>query len=151
MDSRETQPEIWNQLPPLDVSDHNFFNIYPTATFGDLSSANYGPNGMTGLQAFANGTAVSYAQAYSPATDVPIGIWGTGFYAEDQWKLKPNFTLTGALRFEHNANPTCNTNCFSNYNAPFNELASVQAGPSGAGDVPYSSDIHSGLRHPYMS
>jgi hypothetical protein len=134
-----------------DVSDHNFFNVYPTSTFGDLSSKTYGASGMTGLQAFVNGTALSYQQAYSPSTDVPIGIWGTGFYVEDQWKVKPNFTLMGALRFEHNANPTCNTNCFANYNAPFNELTSVQAGPAGAGDVPYSSDIHSGLRHPYMS
>jgi outer membrane receptor protein involved in Fe transport len=134
-----------------DVSDHNFFNTYPTATFGDLSSAIYGPHGMTGLQAFANGTALSYQQAYSPSTDVPIGIWGTGFYVEDQWKVAPNFTLTGALRFEHNANPTCNTNCFSNFNAPFNDLTSVQAGPGGAGDVPYASDINSGLRHPYLS
>jgi hypothetical protein len=134
-----------------DVSDHNFFNIYPTATFGDLSSGIYGPNGMSGLQAFANGSALSYARAYSPSTDVPIGIWGTGFYVEDQWKVASNFTLTGALRFEHNANPTCNTNCFSNFNAPFNDLTSVQAGPAAAGDVPYSSDINSGLRHPYMS
>jgi hypothetical protein len=134
-----------------DVSDHNFFNTYPTATFGDLSSSIYGPNGISGLQAFASGTALSYQQASSPSTDVPIGIWGTGFYVEDQWKVAPNFTLTGALRFEHNANPTCNTSCFSNYNAPFNGLASVQAGPGGAGDVPYSSDITSGLRHPYLS
>jgi carboxypeptidase family protein len=134
-----------------DVSDHNFFLTYPTTTFGDLSSTSFGPSGMTGMQAFANGTALSYLQAYSPKTDVPIGIWGMGFYLEDTWKVASNFTLTGALRFEHNANPTCNINCFSNYNAPFNDLTSIQAGVGGAGDVPYSSDINTGLRHPYMS
>jgi hypothetical protein len=134
-----------------DVSDHNFFLTYPTTTFGDLSSTMYGASGETGMQAFADGVAVSYLQAYSPRTDVPIGLWGMGFYLEDQWKVASNFTITGALRFEHNANPTCNINCFSNYNAPFNDLASVQAGAAGAGDVPYSSDINSGLRHPYVS
>jgi outer membrane receptor protein involved in Fe transport len=134
-----------------DVSDHNFFNTYPTTSFDDLSSTKFGPNGQTGMQAFADGIAVSFTQAYSPRTDVPIGIWGIGFYLEDSWKVNSNFTLTGALRFEHNANPTCNINCFSNFNAPFNDLPSVQAGPGGAGDVPYSSDINSGLRHPYMS
>ena len=134
-----------------DVSDHNFFLTYPTTTFGDLSSTIYGPNGETGLQAFANGTAVSYLQAYSPRTDVPIGIWGIGFYGEDTWKVKSNFTLTLALRFEHNANPTCNINCFSNYNNSFNNLTSVTAGPTGAGDVPYASDINQGLRHPYIA
>jgi outer membrane receptor protein involved in Fe transport len=134
-----------------DVSDHNFFNIYPTITFNDLSSTSLGASGMTGMQAFANGIAQSYQQAYSPATDVPIGLWGMGFYGEDTWKVKPNFTLTLALRFEHNSNPTCNTNCFSNYNAPFNSLPSVIAGPGDAGDVPYSSDINTGVRHAYMS
>ena len=134
-----------------DVSDHNFFNVYPTITFNDLSSTSLGPNGMTGMQAFAEGVAESYLRAYSPSTDVPIGLWGLGFYGEDTWKVTPNFTLTAALRFEHNSNPTCNTNCFSNYNGPFNALPSVLAGAGGAGDVPYSSDINTGVRHAYMS
>jgi hypothetical protein len=134
-----------------DVSDHNFFNTYPTINFGDLSSTSFGPGGETGMQAFANGVALNYTQAYSPKNDVPIGIWGLGFYGEDTWKVRSNFTVTLALRFEHNANPTCNINCFSNYNGPFNALPSVIAGPSGAGDVPYASDINQGLRHPYMS
>jgi hypothetical protein len=134
-----------------DVSDHNFFNIYPTSNFNDLSSTSFGPNGLLGMDAFAEGLAYSYTQAFSPKTDVPIGIWGLGFYGEDSWKVKSNFTLTLALRFEHNANPTCNINCFSNYNGPFNALPSVIAGSSGAGDIPYTSDINEGLRHPYMS
>ncbi|HXX16139.1 MAG TPA: carboxypeptidase regulatory-like domain-containing protein [Candidatus Eremiobacteraceae bacterium] len=134
-----------------DVSDHNFFNIYPTSNFNDLSSTTLGPTGLIGMQAFADGLAYSFTQGYSPRTDVPIGLWGIGFYAEDGWKVKSNFTLTLALRFEKNANPTCNVNCFSNYNAPFNDLTSVQAGPAGAGDIPYSSDIHAGQRHPYFS
>ena len=138
-----------------DVSDHNFFQVYPTINFNDLSSLSLGGTaanpGISGMQAFADGIAQSYTQAYAPKTDVPIGLWGLGFYGEDNWKLKSNFTLTAALRFEHNANPTCNINCFSNYNAPFNELTSVQAGAGGAADVPYSSDINTGLRHPYMS
>jgi Carboxypeptidase regulatory-like domain len=138
-----------------DVSDHNFFNTYPTIGFGDLSSLEVGGTaanpGISGLQAFSQGLAATYTQAYSPRNDVPIGIWGMGFYVEDQWKVTSNFTLTAALRFEHNANPTCNVNCFSNYNAPFNDLTSVQAGPAAAGDVPYSSDINTGLRHPFTS
>ena len=101
-----------------DVSDHNFFNTYPTITFNDLSSLSLGGTtaspGISGLQAFSQGIAQTYQQASSLSTDVPIGLWGIGFSVEDTWKVKSNFTLTGALRFEHNANPTCNTNCFSN-------------------------------------
>ncbi|MGB7436130.1 MAG: carboxypeptidase regulatory-like domain-containing protein [Candidatus Acidiferrum sp.] len=132
-----------------DVSDHNFFNTYPLTTFADLTSTTFGSAGMSGMQAFANGLANTYTQQASISTDVPIAIWGLGFYAEDSWKVTSNFTLTAALRFEKNANPVCQTNCFANYDAPFPDLASIQAGRSGAGDVPYSSDIRTGLHNAY--
>lgn len=127
-----------------DVSDHNFFYTNPTSQFSD------GIATMTGLQAFTQGYAFQYYQQDSVSTDVPIALWGMGFYAEDAWKIKPNFTLTAGVRFEKNANPTCNTNCFVNFGSTFPNLASIQAGYSGAGDVPYSSDLRTGLSHAYM-
>lgn len=130
-----------------DVSDHNFFNINPESIFTDLASTTLGANGMTGMQAFANGIGQDYQQQYSPKTDVPIGIWGIGFYLEDSWKLTPRFTLTGALRFEKNANPVCNTNCLSNFTGPFPALASISS--TNAGNVPYSSDFNIGLHNAF--
>ena len=133
-----------------DVSDHNFFNVNPYSFFGDLTSTTLpGGAGMSGMQAFANGLANDYTQQASVSTDVPIGIWGLGFYAEDSWKVKPNFTLTLALRFEKNANPVCNTDCFANFVGPFDTLPSVAAGRTGAADVPYSQDIKSGIHSAY--
>jgi outer membrane receptor protein involved in Fe transport len=128
-----------------DVSDHNFYNTYPGTSFNDLTSG----VGTPGLQAFANGVASAYLQQDSASTDVPIALWGIGFYAEDDWKIFPRFTLTGALRFEHNSNPVCQTNCFPNFKGPFPSLPSVQAGAD-AGDVPYSSDINTNLHQAYM-
>jgi Carboxypeptidase regulatory-like domain len=125
-----------------DVSDHNFFYTNPTTQFSDLS-------GPSGLQAFADGVANAYYQQSSISTDVPIALWGLGFYAEDSIKLKPSFTLTAAVRFEKNANPVCNTNCFVDFNTSFPNLASVQAGYAGAADVPYSSDLRTGLQNAY--
>jgi hypothetical protein len=133
-----------------DVSDHNFFNVNPYSFFADLTSSTLGGGaGVSGMQAFANGLANDYTQQSSVSNDVPIALWGLGFYGEDSWKVKPNFTLTFALRFEKNANPVCQTSCFANFNAPFNDLASVSAGRTGAADVPYSSDIQSGLHTAY--
>jgi len=129
-----------------DVSDHNFYSTYPTTSFNDLTTG----AGTPGLQAFANGVANTYYQQDSASTDVPIALWGIGFYAEDDWKVSPQFTLIGALRFEHNSNPVCQTDCFPNFKGPFATLASVQAG-AGAGDVPYSSDINTNLHQAYMS
>jgi Carboxypeptidase regulatory-like domain len=130
-----------------DVSDHNFFNINPTTTFYDLTSTKLGRNGMTGMQAYANGLAQVYTQQYSPSTDVPIALWGVGFYMEDQWKVTPHLTLMGALRFEKNANPVCNTNCLSDFKTSFPNLASVTS--ISPGDVPYSSDINTALHQAY--
>jgi hypothetical protein len=135
-----------------DVSDHNFFYTYPTTFFDALTSTSLGGGaGLSGLQAFSNGYANAYYQQASASTDVPIAIWGLGFYAEDQWKVKPNFTLMGAVRFEKNANPVCQTNCLVNFNTGFNQLPSIQAGYSGAGDVPYSSDLATGLHSAFPS
>lgn len=132
-----------------DISDHNFFNVYPLATFNDLTSTTLGGGaGMSGMQAYANGLAQDYEQQYSPISDVPIALWGVGFYVEDQWKITSNFTMMGALRFEHNANPVCNTSCFSNLNTSFPNLASVTS--TSPGDVPYSSDFDTNLHSAYM-
>ena len=130
-----------------DVSDHEFYNINPTTIFNDLSSPTLGPNGMTGMQAYANGLAQNYVQQYSPSTDVPIALWGLGIYAEDSWKIRSNFILTVALRLEKNANPVCNSDCFSNYKTSFLNLASITS--TSPGDVPYTSDLNTGLHHAY--
>jgi hypothetical protein len=134
-----------------DISDHRpfFFPLpvftYPTTSFSDLTAG----AGTTGLQAFANGVANAYYQQDNNSNDVPIASWGMGIYAEDQWTVSSNFMLTGALRFEHNSNPVCQTNCFPNFKRPFPTLATVQAG-TGAGDVPYSSDINTNLHQAFM-
>jgi Carboxypeptidase regulatory-like domain len=133
-----------------DVSDHNFFDTFPLTIYGDLASTTLGGgNGLSGLQAFADGIGQLYIQQASKSTDVPIGIWGMGFYVADQWKITPRFSVMGALRFEKNANPVCNTSCFPNYKTSFPNLASISS--SSPGDVPYTSDINTNLHSAYMS
>jgi hypothetical protein len=140
-----------------DVSDHNFFYNTPLVYFRNVPG--YGGPGVTckvpapqppaapnppncgnGLQGFADGVAFQYRRADNLSSDVPVALWGVGFYAQDEWKVKPRLTLTLALRLEHNSNPVCQKNCFANFTGPFSSLATVQAG-AGAGAVPYSSDI----------
>ena len=106
-----------------DVSDHNFFYNYPRVFFGAGSSI---PGGT--LQGFSEGLAGRYRQSDNQASNVPIALWGLGVYAQDEWKVKQNLTLTLAMRVEYNSNPVCQINCFANYKTSWNNLPSVQAG-----------------------
>jgi Carboxypeptidase regulatory-like domain/TonB-dependent Receptor Plug Domain len=128
-----------------DVSDHNFFWNNGAAYF-DLGACkvNESPclkaDSINALQMFANGIAGQYRQSANIASNVPVALWGLGVYGMDTWKVKPNLTLTLALRVERNSNPVCQHNCFANYKTDWSSLASVVAGVN-AGNIPYTSDI----------
>lgn len=122
-----------------DVSDHNFTFNTPTVYFG-YTLAN-------GLQAFANGVAYQYRQSLNASSDVPIALWGVGMYAHDEMKVTNNLTITIGFRFEHNSNPVCQFNCFTNLKGAFNTLAS--ASNANPGSVPYSSDLNVGLHQAF--
>ncbi|MGA2577866.1 MAG: TonB-dependent receptor [Bryobacteraceae bacterium] len=122
-----------------DVSDHNFFFNSPAVYFG------YNPSGM---QNFADGIAYQYRENLNLASDVPVALWGTGIYAQDEWAVKSNLKLTLALRAEHNSNPVCQFNCFANFKSSFPTLASVTS--SDPGSVPYSSDISYGQHQAFQ-
>ena len=118
-----------------DVSDHNFFYTNPRVYFG------YSGSGMT---EFVNGLAYQYRQADNIASNVPVAMWGLGFYGQDEWNVTQTLKLTLALRLERNSNPVCQTNCFANFASNWYTLPSVLAG-AGASDVPYNKDIASNL------
>jgi len=118
-----------------DISDHNFFINSPLVYWGYTTNA---------LQSFADGLAYQYRKNFHTASDVPVALWGIGVYGQDEWKATRKLKLTLALRAEHNSNPVCQINCFTNLTGAFSTTASAQAGAAGTGaefDVPYSSDL----------
>lgn len=110
-----------------DVSDHDN---------GILSS---GALNMLTLNDFANGgvTGDTFTQRFASSTDLPIDIYNMGLYAQDEWRVKDNFTLTLALRAEHFSNPVCETSCFGRFVDPFNQLNHSVA-------VPYNQALATG-------
>src|ERR1700722_808595 len=110
--------------------------------FGVFTSGLGLPNSVT---AFFNGgvdpaTKVdsTLEQSFPTALTQPIALYTLAFYGEDDWKIKPNLTLTFALRAEHESNPVCQTNCFNRLNEPF-LLADNNV------NTPFSTDVLQGM------
>jgi len=99
------------------------------------------PEAYTTAGAFGAGFATRWRQSFPQRPTQPVALYGEGFYVQDQWKIRPNFTMTYGLRFEHNSNPICVTNCFANLSQNFLAGASLTAT-----DTPYNKQINS-ARH----
>jgi len=116
-----------------DVSDQDF---------GEFTSGLVTPNSVAaffnGGVDPATGTSSVLEQSFPTALSQPIALYTLAFYGEDDWKIKPNLTLTFALRIEHESNPVCQTNCFNRLNEPF-LLADNNV------NTPYSTDVSQGL------
>jgi len=116
-----------------DVSDQDF---------GEFTSGLVTPNSVAaffnGGVDPATGTSSVLEQSFPTALSQPIALYTLAFYGEDDWKIKPNLTLTFALRAEHESNPVCQTNCFNRLNQPF-LLADNNV------NTPYSTDVLQGL------
>jgi Carboxypeptidase regulatory-like domain len=78
-------------------------------------------------------------QSFPTFTEAPFAGYGIGGYVEDDWRLRPSFTLTLAFRLDHGSNPICFTNCFPQAAAPYSALSTDPA-------TPYTSLISVGQR-----
>ena len=118
-----------------DISDFTFGTFTdPLVLLGDISG-----NGDLGQTDFYNGNALETQQNFPSELEQPVALWGIGIYGQDEWKVRPNLTLTLALRLEKNSNPVCQTNCGSLLNNSFNNLLSAgQLSPT----TPYNSIIN---------
>jgi hypothetical protein len=64
-----------------------------------------------------------YQQSFPSHPTVPLAIYSLGLYLQDTWKVKPNLTLTLALRADRNSNAVCQTDCFSRLTSQFSNIS----------------------------
>ena len=66
--------------------------------------------GLTGAQIRALGGGASQFRLSSGNPETKVSQWDFGGYAQDDWKLRPNFTLSLGLRYENQKNIDSNLN-----------------------------------------
>jgi outer membrane receptor protein involved in Fe transport len=64
---------------------------------------------------FNGGGGTEMLQNFAQSQNLPIRINNIAGYVQDEWRVRPNLTVTGSLRLEHNSNPECVTDCFSTF------------------------------------
>jgi hypothetical protein len=118
----------------------------------DVGDYSYGPgtsgsmtfNSMTD---FVDGSLVNgstYSQSFTRIGAEHIGLYSLSFYGQDQWKVRPNLSITASLRFDRFGNPTCGRDCFSRLSGTFEELTHDAA-------QPYNSAIQLGLHNAFKN
>src|SRR5580765_870119 len=90
------------------------------------------------LQSFFNGNGDNYLQNFAVRPTQPVSVYALGFYAQDEWAVRPDLKLTLSLRGDHNSNPTCQTNCFARLDNSFLAI-------DHSVDTPYNQTIQTGL------
>ncbi|MGI8770549.1 MAG: carboxypeptidase regulatory-like domain-containing protein [Acidobacteriaceae bacterium] len=104
------------------------------------------PEVYTTTANFASGYLSRFRQSFPTSNTQPIALYALGVYVEDQWKARPNLTVTYGMRFEHNSNPVCQKNCFANLSDNFLTLAAATTTAT-----PYNQLISSGLHQAFPS
>jgi hypothetical protein len=93
---------------------------------------------------FQTGQTDFWFQQFPQRATQPVALYTMGWYIQDQWKLKPNLTFTYGLRFEHDSNPICITNCFARLSGDLNSVSASQ-------DTPYQNLIKSSQHQAFNS
>jgi hypothetical protein len=118
---------------------------FPLANeFGPESSANTDPTALPldPGDLFGAGNLLTATQAFPQRLSAPIAQYNFGVYAQDQWKITPNFQVTAGIRLEHNSNPVCQINCFGRFDSAYTGVTADET-------TPYNSVIHSGLHQTF--
>jgi hypothetical protein len=106
----------------------------------DYSPSEYtsSPEASTTAGSFQNGYVDLWFEQFPTRTTQPVSLYDMGWYVQDQWKVKPNFTLTYGLRMEHNSNPLCIKDCFAHLYGNFANAPTTK-------DTPYNQIIDAHL------
>ncbi len=133
-DHRAAQPEVRPLLPALRYHQLRRFRVC-------------NPAGKLGFERIL-GRNSRLLQSGQPLlhANLPENTGGFGIYGQDEWAITSRLKLTVGLRLEHNFNPTCDTNCFTNLSAPWSTLLATQTD-----STPYNQALSIGRKSAFNS
>jgi hypothetical protein len=119
-------------------------NWVSTYAFGPGTSGLLTINSMSD---FVNGAITpaggsTYSQTFTKIGAENVNLYSAGFYAQDEWKIRPNLIMTVALRLDRNSNITCTAHCFNELGQPFNQASHTVT-------TPYNQAIQTGLNQAF--
>lgn len=134
-----------------DVTDHDlgFFSTPLGIGYGPASNGPFAapfpttPNTPLG-DFFGNGQLLEAIQNFPVRPSAPIAVYNLGVYAQDAWKVTPNFQLNYGIRVEHNSNPVCEIDCFAHFGDSYNAVTADLT-------TAYNSVLLSGLHTAFLS
>lgn len=98
------------------------------------------------LEDFYSGGGVgnSLIQNFPSQNEQPLAYYNLGAYIQDEWSVTKSFKITPTLRIDHNSNPVCQHNCFSELTVPFTSL-------DHNANIPYNQAIDPDLNQAFYS
>ena len=120
-------------------------NFISTYAYGSGTSGLFNFQSMTDFLdgSLANGSV--YSQTFSRIGAEGLTLYSAGFYGQDEWKVRPNLTVTLAMRLDRNSNIRCSAGCFNELvNQPFGQVNHTAT-------TPYNQVIQTGLKEAFPS
>jgi hypothetical protein len=132
-----------------DISDHDY-GFYTSGLAVPFTLQDFYAGGnATGATGGNAGFGDELIQAFASSLNQPIAEYSLQGYVQDEWRVRPNLTLTIALRGEHFSNPVCQHLCFATASSPFFDYTSA----SGAGivNVPYNQTVQTNRKQAVLN
>jgi Carboxypeptidase regulatory-like domain len=116
-----------------------------TYFYGQLTSGSLTFTSMTDFVAGSLSKGSTYAQALGTVGAEDLTFYNAGLYGQDEWRIRPNLTVTLSLRADRNSNTTCAGGCFTEFaRQSFSVIAHSAA-------IPFNQSIKRGLKEAFGS